>query len=89
MTGTKALPRHYDADTIVMDLDERAMGILQETMQGAMGVMGGGEDAGEDAAINAEMSMAMMRYMPLRTFVSFGSMTLQNLEQLLDQMNKE
>ncbi|MBQ6959785.1 MAG: glycoside hydrolase family 3 C-terminal domain-containing protein [Clostridia bacterium] len=89
VTGTKAPPRHYDADTIVMDLDERAMGILQETMQGAMGVMGGGEEAGEDAAINAEMSMAMMRYMPLRTFVSFGSMTLQNLEQLLDQMNKE
>ena len=88
VTGTKALPRHYDADTIVMDLDEKALAILQNTMQAAMGVMGGGEDAGEDAAINAEMSMAMMRYMPLRTFVSFGNMTLEAQEQLLDQLNK-
>ncbi len=88
VTGTKALPRQYDADTIIMDLDEKAMSILQETMQAAMGALSGGEEAGEDAAISAEMSMAMMRYMPLRTFVSFGNMTLRDLEQLLDQMNK-
>lgn len=87
VTGTKIFPRHYDVDTIIMDLDENAMSILQESMQAMMGSMTS-EDQSEDSAISAEMSMAMMRYMPLRTFVSFSGMTLQDLNWLVDRLNK-
>ena len=88
VTGTKALPRHYTADSIVMDLDEKAAAILRERMRMTERDLSNGEEAGEDAAVSAEMSMAMMRCMPLRAFVSFGSMTLRELEQLVDRMNE-
>ncbi len=71
-----------------MDLDEKAAAILRERMRMTESDLSNGEEAGEDAAVSAEMSMAMMRYMPLRAFVSFGSMTLRELEQLVERMNE-
>jgi len=34
------------------------------------------------------MSMAMMRYMPLRGMLSFGSMTLEDLDRLVQAVNR-
>lgn len=88
VTGTQTLPRHYTADTIVMDLSEKAMGKLQEALKAVMSVLGGGEEKDENSAVSDEMGMAMMRYMPLRGFMSFGGMTLDGLDHLVEQLNE-
>ena len=84
--STRRLPRHYDADTIIMDLDEKAAEVLKNCMQEAMAGLGEG-DGQEDSAVSAEMGMAMMRYMPLRGMLSFGSMTLEKLDGLVKLLN--
>ncbi len=89
VAGTRALPCRYTADTIVMDLDEKAMGVLQGALQAVMSVLAGGDEKKEGSAVTAEMGMAMMKYMPLRAFLSFGGMTLKALDQLVEQLNRE
>ena len=88
VTGTRALPRRYTADTIVMDLDEKALAVLQTGLQSVLTTLGGAQEEGQESAVSAEMGMAMMRYMPLRGFMSFGSMTLEGLDRLVDQLNR-
>ena len=87
VTGTKALPRRYTADSIIMDLDEKALVKLQSGMAAMQSVLGGG-DAQPEGAISAEMMMAMMRYMPLRSLMSFGGMTLETLDSMVEQINQ-
>ena len=87
VTGTKALPRRYTADSIIMDLDEKALAKLQSGMAAMQSVLGGG-DAQPEGAISAEMMMAMMRYMPLRSLMSFGGMTLETLDSMVEQINQ-
>ena len=84
---TRRLPRHYDADTIIMDLDEKATEVLKACMSGAMADFAEG-DGQEDSAVSAEMGMAMMRYMPLRGMLSFGSMTLEKLDEIVKRLNE-
>lgn len=89
VTSAKILPRRYTADSIVMDLDEKAGAVLADAMQSVKAILGGGgDDQNEDSAVSAEMGMAMMRYLPLRTFMSFGGMTLETLDQLVEKMNQ-
>lgn len=87
VTGTVELPRRYDADTIIMDLDEKALNVLKSSMQATMAALGTGE--GEDSAVSDEMGMAMMRYMPLRGLMSFSGLTMEGLERLVKQLNGE
>ncbi len=54
-----------------------------------MGV-GGAEDNVTDAskeAISDEMTMAMMKYMPLRAMRSFSSLTNQNVDEIVEKLN--
>ena len=91
VTGA-GLPRPvYTADSIFMDLDERAREILlsaTKSMQETLGGDGKEEQEEKDSAVTEEMSMAMMRYMPLRGMLSFGSMTLEDLDRLVQAVNR-
>ena len=87
ITGAEIPAPPYDADTIIMDLDEKARQILQERMRRFMSAFES-EQPEEDSAISAEMSLAMMEYMPLRTFVSFSGMTLEELDRLISLINQ-
>ena len=74
--STVDLPRHYDVNSIFMDLmaDPKARAALEPVMKQMSAAFapdeGSSEVAGE--AISAEMNLAMMRYMPIRGTVSFG-----------------
>ena len=92
--STQRLPRHYDANTILMDLmaDPEAMAVLAPYLKEIQRAMTpGSEDVSEAAAeaITAEMNNAMMNYMPLRGALSFGAglFTEEMLEAVLYQLN--
>ncbi len=87
VTGTKTLPRKYDENTIIMDLDEKALAALQGSMQSVMGLFGA-DAVSEDSAMNPEMGLAMLRYMPLRSFLSFAPMTQKQLDEIVETVNK-
>ena len=87
VTGTKTLPRKYDENTIIMDLDEKALAALQGSMQSVMGLFGA-DAVSEDSAMNPEMGLAMLRYMPLRSFLSFAPMTQKQLDEIVEAVNK-
>ena len=94
--GTQTLPAtDITPDTIFMDLqkDPRAMTTLQPLISGMMQSFSGDNDDNEtDAAAEAvteEMTMAMLRYMPLRGIVSFGGqMTYNQIKDLADKINQ-
>ena len=56
--------------------------VVQQLMAQAMG---GAQDSGEMSAIdgNDEMVQAMMRFMPLKSLISFGRMNDEQLQGLL------
>ena len=88
--STQTIPRTYSMDTIFMDLDEKAMEKLQKVRGQSMDMFGGDDkkDEGDDEdTITAEMGAALMRNMPLRGMMSFGGMTLSELEKLVDLLN--
>ena len=75
--STAELPRHYDENSVFMDLaaDPRAMAVLKPLLDGMKAMLGGGDGEKSEAAAEAvtdDMSAAMMNYMPLRGLVSFG-----------------
>ncbi len=94
--STVQLPRHYDMNSIFMDAmaDPKASAILGPFMEKAMAAFGPSpEEAVSEAAgeaISAEMSMAMIQYMPLRTALSFGegNVSEEVVLDLLRQMNE-
>ena len=93
--GTTVLPAiEVTPDSIFMDLqkDPRAMAALEPLISGMMQTFSGGEDEGTDAAAEAvseDMTMAMLRYMPLRGIVSFGGqLSYDELKELADKINK-
>ena len=92
--STVKLPRHYDMDSIFMDLmaDPDAKETVEKMMKEALAMFSAPEEAVSEAAgeaISAEMSMAMMQYMPLRSTLSFGNMVSEEqMRALLDQLNK-
>ncbi len=92
--STVSLPRHYDENSIFMDLmqDPKAMAVLRPYLDNAMSALGAsGEDRSEAAqdAITAEMNLAMMKYMPLRGLISFSgdSVTPEMIAALLQALN--
>jgi len=75
--STVELPRHYDMDTIVMDMmaDPKAAPIMGEFLKKAFAMFASDEEAASDVAseaISEDMGAAMMGYMPLRGALSFG-----------------
>ena len=92
--STAELPRHYTQDSIFLDVmaDPKAREIMNAYMKKTMEVFGheeesGGTEAAREA-ISEEMTMAMMKYMPLRGILSFGSPESgAELEKLLAQLN--
>ena len=95
--STVELPRHYTPDSIYLDImaDPRAAQIMQEFMRKTMEIFGheeqdGTTDAAKEA-VTEDMTLAMMKYMPLRGALSFGggADSEKQMETLLKQLNGE
>ena len=94
--STVELPRHYDADSIMMDVmtDPKAKALLEPMLKQAFAVFE--PDEGErknsevaEEAISEEMSTAMMDYFPLRAVFSFGGkVESAQLDELLKKLNE-
>ncbi|MER1994334.1 MAG: glycoside hydrolase family 3 C-terminal domain-containing protein, partial [Eubacteriales bacterium] len=96
--STVELPRHYTQDSIFMDVmaDPKAAPVMKEFMKQTMEIFGHEEteqDRKEAAkeAITEDMTLAMMRYMPLRGAMSFGggADSSKTMEELLKKLNGE
>ena len=94
--STVELPRHYTPDSIFMDVmaDPKAAPVMRAFMEKTMEIFGHEEteqDTKEAAkeAITEDMTLAMMKYMPLRGAMSFGggADSSEQLEDLLRQLN--
>ncbi|MBR4549166.1 MAG: glycoside hydrolase family 3 C-terminal domain-containing protein [Oscillospiraceae bacterium] len=84
------LPRHYDLDSIFLDImaDPKAAAVLQPMLESFSKVFLPEEGAAQEA-ITTEMSLAMLQYMPLRSLLSFAGDRLEPtaLEQLVAKLN--
>jgi len=95
--STVKLPVIYTTDSIMEDIfkNPAAKELVMETMDGKMDIiMTADKDEDDSAAaqaITAEMQEAMMKYMPLRGAVSFGSgetrMSMDDVRALVDELN--
>jgi beta-glucosidase len=92
--STVELPRHYTADSIYLDImnDPKAAQIMRSFMEKTMEIFGHEENsAGTEAAkeaISEDMTLAMMKYMPLRGILSFGGADAEGeLNALLEKLN--
>jgi beta-glucosidase len=96
--STVELPRHYTADSIYLDLmaDPKAREIITAFMKKTMEIFGheeteqDGKEAAKEA-ISEDMTLAMMKYMPLRGAMSFGggADSSRTMEDLLKKLNGE
>ena len=93
--STVSLPKHYDINSIMMDIiaDPKGREIAAEFIRKGMSIFGGGQEEGSEAAneaISSDMSMAMMNYMPLRGMLSFGGNAEAEaaINALLAQLNR-
>ena len=92
--GTVKIKKHYTLDSIFGDImrDEEAMSALSPLLKGVMDALGAGsKDDNKDAAVSAEMQLAMVKYMPLRalTMFSAGIIKRRDIEAILSNVNKE
>ena len=95
VNSTVKLPRKYTMDTIVMDImeDEEATEALKpiiEAIGNTLHPQADGTDAAKEA-ISDEMTIAMMKYMPLRGVLSFGggAIELTGIQGLLEMPEDE
>ena len=95
VTGTAALPKHYDMNSIFMDIlaDPRAAEILKPFISKAASALTPDPDEASSAAteaISGEMGAAMLNYMPLRTALSFsgGQVSEAQINALLEALNQ-
>ena len=95
VNSTVELPRKYSMDSIVLDImeDPMAVEVLQPLMTAIKDTLMPSEEGSEAAkeAITDEMSMAMLKYMPLRGILSFGggNLELSGLQGLLGMPEEE
>ena len=87
LRDARDLPRHYDMNSIFMDImaDPKAKAIIAPLMAARQQPEEASEAAAE--AITEEMNMAMMQYMPLRALLSFGGLTQDTMESLIQALN--
>ncbi len=92
--STVRLPMVYTTDSIMEDIfkNPEAKAMVMEAMAGSVNFAP--EEAGEGSgaeAISVEMQEAMMRYMPLRGAVGFGSVetgiTMEDVKALVEKLN--
>ncbi|MDO4866567.1 MAG: glycoside hydrolase family 3 C-terminal domain-containing protein [Clostridia bacterium] len=95
VTGTVSLPKHYDMNSIFMDIlaDPKAAEILKPFIAKAASALTPDPDEASSAAseaISDEMGAAMLNYMPLRTALSFsgGQVNEEQINALLDALNR-
>jgi beta-glucosidase len=82
------LPRTYTADSIFLDLkkDPKALALIEPLLARTM-FGGDARSETETEAITPEMMTAMLDFMPLRSLLSFGDMTPEELGQLIARLN--
>ncbi len=88
--GTTEVPVHFTEDSIIMDIMAcpKAAKVFNASMNQATNLFGGEEQSeAASEAVSDEMGMAMMRYMPLRSLISFGTVDHEMLGKLLEAMN--
>ncbi len=91
--STAQLPRHFDMNSIVMDIlaDPKAKAAAGPLLDQAMSFFGSNEGASDAAqeAVSAEMGLAMMQYMPLRSMLGFsnGAVSPEMVEEMVRKMN--
>ena len=97
MQSTVELPRHYDKDSIFMDIlaDPHAAAVLKPLLDDIRAAFAPPADEADRSsaaseAITEEMNLAMLQYMPLRGMLSFGgdANSAQMLEQILNELSK-
>ena len=93
--STVRIPRHYDLNSIFLDIldDPRGREIIAPLLKTMREGFGSSEDEKSDAAseaITEEMNLAMLNYMPLRTMLSFAGEKADPaaLEQILNKLNE-
>ena len=93
--STVALPKKYTMDSIILDLmeDPEAADVLAPLMGAIKQTLapdGEGSEAANEA-ITEDMTMAMLKYMPLRGILSFGggNVELSGLQGLLGTSEEE
>lgn len=95
--ASKQLPFELTVNTTFGDLLERAESVEEELksfidiVKTSMGEQTKGKDEESSAAITDDMSIAMLKYMPVRGILSFGdgSMTYDKLTSILGDINKK
>ena len=90
--STTELPRHFDLDSIVMDVmaDPKANAIMGEFLKKAFAIFSIADENQTEAAqeaISDDMGEAMMGYMPIRGTLSFGGGAVPE-EMMLDMLKK-
>ena len=95
VNSTVRLKKHYTTDSIYMDIlaDPKAAAVIKPLLDGMNKAFSHDSDATSKAAqeaVNEEMSMAMIQYMPLRGALSFGAeITQEQMDALLAEMNRD
>ena len=91
--STRELPRHYNLDSIVMDVmaDPKANTIMGEFLKKAFAIFSMADENQTEAAqeaISDDMGEAMMGYMPIRGALSFGGgFSEETVLELLRKIN--
>ncbi|MBR5110384.1 MAG: glycoside hydrolase family 3 C-terminal domain-containing protein [Clostridia bacterium] len=90
--STVELPRHYDLDSIFLDVmnDPRAKAVIDPFISKLMAVFAPPAEESDAAkeAISEDMGLAMLNYMPLRGMLSFGANAgPEEIEALLKALN--
>lgn len=92
--STVELPRHYDLDSIYMDIlaDPKGREVFGPFIKKAFSAFGSEQEGSTEAAgeaISEEMGMAMLNYMPIRGALSFGGGVPEDVMQdMLRRMNE-
>ena len=95
VVSTVPLPRHYDVNSIFMDIlaDPRGREVIAPLLTVMQQGFAKDEEEGGAAreAITEEMNLAMLRYMPLRSLLSFAGEKMDPalLEQILQKLNED
>ncbi len=93
--STVKLPFVYTLDTTIGDMmeDDKAKPYIDELMKGSVLFSADSEKDNPAAseALSKEMIIAMMKFMPIRGSISFsnGTVTMKELQNILDELNKK
>ena len=91
--STVELPKHFDLDSIYMDIlaDPKGQEVFGPFIKKAFAAFGSEQEGVSEAAgeaISEDMSLAMLNYMPIRGALSFGGgLPEEQVMEMLRQMN--